>query len=79
MVTIDQAEICDRECLGCTNGGASLCRRWAWLLEGGGAEVRKPLVAKRDRLHCPKCDHIIAMKSFKWCPYCGQPLERSDV
>ena len=77
MIAVDREELCDRECLACTNADAKLCRRWAWLLDEGGAQVVEPLVERGGRLHCPKCDHIIAMKSFRWCPYCGQPLDRS--
>lgn len=76
MIAVDREELCDRECLTCTNADAKLCRRWAWLLDGS-AQVAEPLVERRDRLHCPKCDHVIALKSFKYCPYCGQAFDRS--
>ena len=70
---IDKGDICDRECVSCSNGGAQLCRRWTWLLEGGRAQVARPLVD--DRL-CPSCGHVIALRTFAFCPYCGQAFER---
>lgn len=73
-LAIDKDDICDAECLGCSNSGAKLCRRWTWLI--GGADsiaVRQPLM---DGHYCPTCGHAIALKSFKFCPYCGQAIAR---
>ena len=73
-VMVERDELCDRECLRCTNADAKLCRKWAWLLDSQDARVAVPLVEGR---HCGACGHAIALKTFKYCPYCGTPIERT--
>ncbi|MBR3160821.1 MAG: zinc-ribbon domain-containing protein [Atopobiaceae bacterium] len=74
MITVDKSELCTSKCLGCTNGGATLCRKWAYLLDDG--RVAEPLVERGGRNTCPSCGRIIAMESFRFCPYCGQAFRR---
>jgi len=72
-ITVSRDEVCDKECLGCTNGDSRICRRWAFLLDNADARLKLPLV---DGRKCPGCGHVIALDSFKFCPYCGQAFDR---
>lgn len=74
MLTIDPGDICDAKCIGCTNAGGKLCRRWTWLAEGKAQVPRQLLDGK-----CPKCAHVIALRTFSFCPYCGQALDRRNA
>lgn len=72
---IDAGDVCGRPCLGCDHGG-KLCRRWVHEL--GGEQVALPLATEGGRDACPRCGHVIALKSFSYCPYCGQAFERRN-